>query len=419
MTKKPAFVHNDVFIAALKSAVDGAIKKHDSGRLLKVRISNLAMVLANYGNDLAMQTMEDLVAEIQKLISNDGKAFLLGYDTLAVLFEKTNHPIAPWVEKIHLLIQHFGCKIASTPVYLLASMGSVNFPETADSLEKVIEYSTVALDIADQDPVHYYLPYEDTGKKQLHVKHQMILANYMQNAILNKRLRLAFQPIIHSQTGHVMYHESLLRVVDDNGKITSAGPFIPVAETLGFIDVIDDIVMEMVWEELRNSPHIMLAFNISNLTVHNEKWLAKTKKLFSDPDIASRAVVEMTETAMHGDLKTVSRFIASLQELGCQIAVDDFGAGYTSFRQLKSLPVDIVKIDGYFVKDIVDNSDNRLFVKTLLEFTRGLGLKAVAEFVETGEIAKLLMELKVDYMQGNYFCPAVNYRSWIKEDRYA
>ena len=104
--------------------------------------------------------------------------------------------------------------------------------------------------------------------------------------------------------------------------------------------------------------------------------------------------------------------------MGCQVALDDFGSGYTSFRQLKALSVDMVKIDGAFIKDLTDNSDNRFFVKTLLDFTKGFGLQSVAEFVEKGETAKMLMELGVDYMQGYYFGKPENYRSWLNKGEY-
>jgi EAL domain-containing protein (putative c-di-GMP-specific phosphodiesterase class I) len=104
-----------------------------------------------------------------------------------------------------------------------------------------------------------------------------------------------------------------------------------------------------------------------------------------------------------------------MQELGCSIALDDFGAGFTSLAQLKHLPVDVIKIDGSYVRDIVYNPESRLFVKTLLDFSRNFGLKTIAEFVENVEIANLLTEMGVDYMQGNYFSPATAKRSWIEE----
>jgi EAL domain-containing protein (putative c-di-GMP-specific phosphodiesterase class I) len=131
------------------------------------------------------------------------------------------------------------------------------------------------------------------------------------------------------------------------------------------------------------------------------------------PDIASRLIIEITETAAHRDMRRTAYFVASMQEMGCTVALDDFGSGYTSFRQLKALSVDMVKIDGSFVKDMTENSDNHFFVKTLLDFTRCFGLESVAEFVETGETAKALMELGVDYQQGYYFGKPENFRSWL------
>ena len=116
-----------------------------------------------------------------------------------------------------------------------------------------------------------------------------------------------------------------------------------------------------------------------------------------------RMMVEITETAVHLDIKRTAYFVASLQSFGAMVALDDFGSGYTSFRQLKTLSVDIIKIDGVFVKDLVGNHDNMLFIKTMLDFTNGFGLKTVAEFVENGETAKLLMKLGVEYLQGYYF----------------
>ena len=120
---------------------------------------------------------------------------------------------------------------------------------------------------------------------------------------------------------------------------------------------------------------------------------------------------------MHKNLNKVIEFVDTVQSLGCQIAIDDFGAGYTSFTQLKLLNADIIKIDGIFIRDIVDNHDSRLFVKTLIDFAKAFCLQTVAEFVETGDIAKNLIDLGVDYLQGYYFGKALNYRPWVNGDK--
>ncbi len=158
---------------------------------------------------------------------------------------------------------------------------------------------------------------------------------------------------------------------------------------------------------------------MSNNTTENNIWLERiTELLTQTPDIASRLVVELTETAVHRDLRRTAFFVASLQSLGCMVALDDFGSGYTSFRQLKALSVDMVKIDGVFIKDLATSTDSQFFVKTLLDFAKGFGLKTVAEFVENGEITKILMDMGVDYMQGYYLGKPENHRSWLSEGEY-
>jgi EAL domain-containing protein (putative c-di-GMP-specific phosphodiesterase class I) len=114
-------------------------------------------------------------------------------------------------------------------------------------------------------------------------------------------------------------------------------------------------------------------------------------------------IIEITETTALRDLKETAYFIATLQDTGCMFALDDFGSGYTSFRQIRALSFDFIKIDGSLISDIATNEHNRLLVKSLLEYMKGLKVKTVAEFVETGETAKILMDYGIDYMQGNYF----------------
>jgi EAL domain-containing protein (putative c-di-GMP-specific phosphodiesterase class I) len=174
-------------------------------------------------------------------------------------------------------------------------------------------------------------------------------------------------------------------------------------------------VLNSVLEELRRNPSVKFGVNLSNSTIQNGEWLSMALTLIENSGVASRLTLEITETVEQRDTKKVIRFVTSMQELGCSIALDDFGAGFTSLAQLKHLPVDVIKIDGSYVRDIVYNPESRLFVKTLLDFSRNFGLKTIAEFVENVEIANLLTEMGVDYMQGNYFSPATAKRSWIEE----
>lgn len=245
---------------------------------------------------------------------------------------------------------------------------------------------------------------------------RMQLASYFQDAIHSNRLKLAFQPIVSAKTGEIISYECLLRLLTCEGEIISAGPFIAIAEKMGFMDEVDNIVLDLVIAELEKFPTVCLGVNISTVSIDNKRWLSKAEKFLQDPASSSRLMIEITETSAYRDLDKLGHFVNFIQGLGSKIAIDDFGAGYTSFKQLQRLRADVIKIDGMFIRDVAINYDNRFFVQMMLDCSKAFNMKTVAEFVETPEISDILKELDIDYMQGNYFGEAVNYRPWLKEE---
>ncbi len=399
----------------LSEKIKEADAKGISSGLLCVSIDNMPMIISSHGDGEAEHVINELALYISKLVSRNDIVLRTEQDKInIILMEYSPQHMREKALQIRKEIQDYGCKHAVKPIQIMSTIGGVNFIETDKTARDVMNKVYIAVNEA-KDNFRHYLEYGNHEKHERESKNQMILATYLQSALLKNKLTMAFQPIIDAKTGDVGYYESLLRIINDDGSISSAGPFIPIAEKMGFIDVIDGLVLQLVTNELRNSPDVKLALNISNASMNDSNWLEMAVKILDDPDIASRLIVEITETSEAQNPRKVLNFITTLQGLGCEIALDDFGTGYTSFSQLKVLPVDIIKIDGSFVKGIVENHENRFFVKTLLEFSNSFGLKTVAEFVENGEIAKVLMDMKVDYMQGNYFSPAVNYRDWLSE----
>jgi EAL domain-containing protein (putative c-di-GMP-specific phosphodiesterase class I) len=241
----------------------------------------------------------------------------------------------------------------------------------------------------------------------------MAVGERVQRALKEDRLLFAFQPVVNSGSGDVDYYECLLRLREEGGTIVAAGRFVPMIEQLGFIRSIDRFVLEQAVEELEAAPGFNLGFNISGLTAADQPWLrALVKLLASKPDIAARIVIEITETAALRDLEESARFVKTLHDLGCRVALDDFGAGFTSLRHLQALGVDTVKIDGSFVRNLVDQPDNQTFLRHILGLVRGLGLKTVAECVETAQEAMILKQQGVDFLQGYYFGRPEVERRW-------
>ncbi|MBV9553079.1 MAG: EAL domain-containing protein, partial [Alphaproteobacteria bacterium] len=152
------------------------------------------------------------------------------------------------------------------------------------------------------------------------------------------------------------------------------------------------------------NPHARFGFNISALTTADRPWLRSlTARLRGQPGLASRLVIEVTETAALDDIEESARFISALRRAGCRVALDDFGAGYTSLQYLQSLPVDMVKIDRSFIRDIAANRDSQLFVRHLLGLAQGFGFRTIAEGVEREAEVQLLRRDGVDLFQGHYF----------------
>ena len=233
-------------------------------------------------------------------------------------------------------------------------------------------------------------------------------------ALREDRFFFAFQPVVYAETGKISYFECLLRMRDEAGNIVPSAEFITTIEDLGLIGDIDRFALERAIQELGTHPGVTLGFNVSGLTACDRPWLRSLiARLRHRPDFARRVVVEITETAALCDIEESARFVDTLRQVGCRVALDDFGAGHTSLRHLQTLAVDTVKIDGSFVRNLGDSAENRIFLRHLLGLTRGFGMSTVAECVENAEDAALLRAEGVSYLQGYHVGAPTAERLWL------
>ncbi|MEQ8355364.1 MAG: EAL domain-containing protein [Kiloniellaceae bacterium] len=232
----------------------------------------------------------------------------------------------------------------------------------------------------------------------------MDIGEEVQLALKEERIVLAYQPVVDAQTYRVSYYECLVRMYDHDANLIPAAKFVPAIEQLGLMRSIDNRVRDLAIRELDRNPAVSLAINISGLTATERSWFRGLEaRLKGRRDIAERLVVEITETAALQDIDETSSFVSSLRALGCQVALDDFGSGFTTFHHLKALTVDVVKIDGSFIRDITMDTENQIFIHNLLALARAIGVSSVAECVETREDAEFLSAMGIDLLQGYYF----------------
>jgi len=224
-------------------------------------------------------------------------------------------------------------------------------------------------------------------------------------AIRHKQLMLAFQPVVTAgQSDRAAFYEGLIRITDPTGRVIPAREFIDQVETRESGRIIDCLALEKGLATLAEYPDLRLSINMSARSIGYRRWMRTLHKgLDADPTVAERLILEITESSAMLVPELVVGFMTELQARGVSFALDDFGAGYTSFRFLKDFFFDILKIDGQFIRGIATNADNQVLAAALLSIGRQFDMVTVAESVERAEDAAYLMALGLDCMQGFYF----------------
>lgn len=227
----------------------------------------------------------------------------------------------------------------------------------------------------------------------------------IRDALTQNRLRLATQPIRSLADGEIERYELFLRMTGDSGELLPAASFIEVAERSGMVQELDRWVvaraLEMMAVRERAGNPVSLHMNLSGASMTDLSVLEFIERRLDEGEAdPSRCTFELTQTARVEDYDAAAGFADRLTEFGCEVAIDDYGAGFGPFAYLKKVPFDVIKIDGTFVRDMSQNDADQLVVKAIVEIARGLGKRTIAEFVEDENTTKMLREYGVDMAQG-------------------
>ncbi len=252
-------------------------------------------------------------------------------------------------------------------------------------------------------PLNSYLP-EDAELAQRHGEIQWVTR--INQALEDNRFCLYAQPIVPLDGSKKQHYELLIRMVSESAEIIPPGAFLPAAERYGLMEILDAWVIENAFNLLAKNPEFVeqtdfIAINLSGQSLVNNDFLELiTSQLEISRVAANRICFEVTETVAISNLTAAITFITRLKKIGCRFALDDFGSGLSSFGYLKNLPVDYLKIDGMFVKDIVNDPIDYAMVRSINDIGQVMGMQTIAEFVEDNEIKGMLKAIGVNYVQG-------------------
>ena len=398
------YLNRAYLLSKLGEALSGAKRARAPFTLMIIAVDNFRAINEAYGFEVADQMFATIAHRIKSSLREGDAIGRFSGNELGVIVqncgERDMHVAA---ERFHAAVRNEVIATETGSVSVTVSIGGVGLPRHGRSVAEALARAEEALSFARRKGHGHFVAYAHSRELVEQRRANAALSGDLVAAFNQHQFVLGFQPIVDVRTRQTAFHEALLRLRRPNNPVCEAGDFVTAAERLGLIRLIDRSVLDLVFDAISEAPDAHLSFNISAETVGDGEWLSRlAARVAATPAFAEKKLlVEITETSLMRNLEEATRFVALLRDLGCEVALDDFGAGFSSFRSLRQLGVDVVKIDGGFVEKLMVSRDDQVFVRTLIDLARNLGIRTVAERVQDEESAAILAEWGVDYLQGN------------------
>ncbi len=372
---------------------------------LLLGVENLFALNRTHGYDVADQAIAALAKRLRDHCRERDLVARYAGGKFAVVLENCDRSeMIAAAERFIEVVSATPFDTSAGPTPMSLRVGGVVAPRHGRAAHLLFQHAEEALDQARLPSAPRFVAYEPSLAREDGRLRAQEIANEIVAALDDDRIVIALQPLVHAASGVPAFHEALMRLRRPDGALVPPATLLPTAEKTGLIRRIDQRVLELALKKLVEQPAIHLAVNISGPSLQDPDFFARLREVLSaNAQAAGRLTIEFTETCAMEDVDATTGAIAMIKQFGAKVAMDDFGAGYTSFKNLRRFDFDLVKIDGAFVQNLVASVDDRFFVRTLVDLARHLGLQVVAEWVEDEETAKILRDWGVDYLQGDFF----------------
>ena len=402
------------FDERLREMLVGAKRWKREHALLYMDLDHFKVVNDACGHSAGDELLRSVAGLLRKHVRARDTVARLGSDEFAVLLEDCPMPTATRIAyAIRDEIRDYRFEWEMRRFSVGVSIGATHLGADSEDTASVISAADTCCHLAKeqgQNHVHVSLP-DDMAVAQRRGEIRWIAK--IKQALEENRFRLFFQSIVSADEPDLRAtsHEVLLRLFDEDGQMVSPAEFIPAAERYQLMPSIDRWVvvnlLRDLGERLKREPQLRnhrFGVNLSGETLRDTELLDITRKALAEHDVPPDMIYfEVTETSAIANLGAALEFMRGVKALGCKLALDDFGSGMSSFSYLKTLPVDYLKIDGSFVRDVLSNPVDREIVEAINAVARRMGISTIAEFVETREICDCLKQMGVQFAQGFAF----------------
>ena len=386
----------------LESALKAGCDTDWTGAYLLAGVDDLGAINADFGFEAADKVIVEISKRLANTIGPNDRIGRVAGTKFGILIAACNEDgVRETCVGLLNAVREAVIDTSAGAVAASISIGAVHLPENATEANAAMAHAEAALDAARRLGKSSWSAFSEKTDVVSMRRRNTHMSDVILTALNERRIELAFQPIVADLDESPRKFECLIRMRGEDGKEIPAPEFIPAAERLGLVHLLDRRVLELATNTLMAIPDIHLGVNISMETVKDFVWAEGYISLLrANEQVAPRITVELTETQIIDAIDASMEFVSEIKKLGSTFAIDDFGAGYTSFRNLKALDIDILKIDGSFVTGVSSSRENQLFVRTLLDLARNFGMQTVAEWVDNEADAMLLKGLGVDFLQG-------------------
>ncbi len=377
--------------------------------LFHIDINQFSIINNNYGHDVGDKLLKDIAQRLKNDLDEDHLLARIGGNEYGILITNSSEQEAMDIaDQMRQTVNDAPFQINSEKLTASISVGVKIITSKCQSVSIVLKHANLACMSAKQNAGDKAVQFHMDDADQVHHDSVMNWVGKVDHALASNLLQVRCQkiaPVNTPETNHPHY-EVLLGVLDDRGELTSPEAFIEAAEQFNRMPRVDRWVVDSTFEWMEKNQDKLsilhgLSINLSGHTINDDSFLQfLLDKISSSSVKAEKLCFEVTETATISNLNYAADFINEVKNIGCQFSLDDFGTGLASYEYLQKLPVDYLKIDGIFIKDIVTNINNYAMVKSINELGHFLGKETIAEFVENDDILDVLREIGVDHAQG-------------------
>ncbi|MFK8067963.1 MAG: putative bifunctional diguanylate cyclase/phosphodiesterase [Gammaproteobacteria bacterium] len=392
----------------LKKLVESQDNSYHS--LVYFDIDRFQVVNDTWGHSEGDRLLRQIAALIRSKLGKNIIMSRLGGDEFGILLEDTSADVAEGIaEGLRRAIEELSFISNGQTFDISSSFGIAEINPDMGEMFDVLGAADVACDLVKQTGKNGVRVYQPSNSEMVQHHDQMYWASRIKTSLEEDLFEIFGQAIVplSDPYGEPSHYEILVRLREENGEMVAPGRFIPAAEQYNLMPLLDRWVLKETLRTLKEAEEkdinstVSVSVNISGQSLCDNDFLKYAYSLIIKSEInPERICLEITETSAVGDLNSALKFIETMSDLGCLFALDDFGSGMSSFGYLKHLPVDYLKLDGIFIKNIVEDSVDRVMVKSINYLAQEMGLKTIAEYVENENIVDVLQELKIDYAQG-------------------